>query len=111
MSTTLLHETIAALPGVSTKPGRFGSIRYMIGRRELGHVHGASHLDLPLPRHLRDELVAAGRVEPHRFLPESGWATRPLRTVSDVHEAIALLRAQYERARATGRYEVPGEDG
>lgn len=111
MTPSDLHDTVSGWPGVSTEPGRFGSLRYMVGRRELGHVHGTSHLDLPLPRSLRDELVAADRVAPHRFVPDSGWATRPLRNAADIEEAIGLLRAQYERARATGRYEVPPEDG
>jgi hypothetical protein len=106
-----MQQAVLAWPGVTTKPGRFGSTRYLVGRRELGHVHDDGHLDLPLPRALRDELVRAGRAEPHRFVPDSGWATRQLRSDADVDDAIALLRDQYERARRTGRYDVPLDEG
>jgi hypothetical protein len=30
---------------VTVEEGRFGSTRFMLGRRELGHVHGSSILD------------------------------------------------------------------
>lgn len=106
-----IHQEVTAWPGVSTEPGRFGSVRYLVGRRELGHVHGAHHLDLPFPRRLRDALLAEGRVEEHRFVPESGWATRVLRDERDIDDAILLLREQYERALARTTWDAPSETG
>jgi Family of unknown function (DUF5519) len=73
-----LHEALTAWDGVTTGPGRFGSIVYYFGKREIGHVHGNSHADIPLPTRIRNELVEAGRAEPHHFLPNSGWVSAPL---------------------------------
>jgi hypothetical protein len=106
-----IHEAVLGWPGVSSEPGRFGSTRYLVGRRELGHVHGIHHLDLPLPRRLRDALIAEGRVTRHRFVPDSGWATRELRDEHDVDDAIDLLRQQYDRALAGRLPEAIDGDG
>jgi hypothetical protein len=106
-----IHDEVTSWPGVTTEPGRFGSVRYLVGRRELGHLHGAHHLDLPYPRRIRNELIAAGRVEEHRFVPASGWATRVLAGDDDVDDAIRLLREQYERAVAGQTWEAPAERG
>ena len=50
-----LAEEITGWEGVSLEPGRFGSTRFMIGRRELGHLHGDSVLDMPLPPAMKAE--------------------------------------------------------
>jgi hypothetical protein len=60
-------------------------------------LHG-SIADLPFPRRIRDELVAAGRARPHHVLPNSGWVTAPMRTDSEVATVIELFRHNYERA-------------
>ncbi len=78
---------------------RFGGIEFRIGRRELGHLHEFI-ADLPFPRHVRDELVAAGNARPHHVLPDSGWITVPMRTASDVRGVIDLFHLNYNRARA-----------
>ena len=56
------RERIAAevesWPGVETGPGRFGSLRFVIGRRELGHLHGDRIADLPLrPQTARQQMA------------------------------------------------------
>jgi hypothetical protein len=92
---------VAALawPGVSAHPHRFGGTEYRYGeRREIGHCHGDELVDIPLPTRLRDEVIAAGRAEPHHVLPDSGWISRWLRRPEDVDEAIALLRLSYDVA-------------
>jgi hypothetical protein len=83
--------------GVTTHEHRFGGIEFRVGRRELGHLH-RSFADLPFPRRVREELVAAGRARPHHILPDSGWVTVPMRTASEVANVIDLFRANYERA-------------
>jgi predicted DNA-binding protein (MmcQ/YjbR family) len=45
-----------------------------------------------------DEIVAAGRVEPHHVLPESGWISFYLRQPTDVERAIGLFRQSFELA-------------
>lgn len=92
-------EEVLSWPGVRVEPGRFGSVRLLVGRRELGHLHGDELADIPFPRAVRDRLVAEGRVVPHGPLPDSGWASRYLRTEDDVRAVIALLRLQYDRGR------------
>jgi Luciferase len=108
MSAPSPDETIAVAvlgwPGVEAAPHRFGGTEFRLGRRELGHLHGSRVADLPLPRHLRDELIASGRAQVHRWRPDSGWVTIPLTSEQAATEVIELLRGAYERAqRARGR--------
>jgi hypothetical protein len=91
-------DEVTSWPGVETGPGRFGAVQIRLGRRELGHLHGDHLADIPFTRAIRDRLVAEGRVVPHRPLPDSGWASRPIRSAEDVEAVIELLRMQYDRA-------------
>lgn len=93
-------DTVTAWPGVSAGPHRFAGVELTLGRRELGHIHegGAPIADLPFPRRVRDELLAEGRVRRHYVLPDSGWATAPLRSADDVANVIDLFRLNYDRA-------------
>ncbi len=77
---------------------KVGRGSYRLRRREIGHVHGDSLVDIPFPKKLRDELVATGRAEPHHVLPKSGWVTIYLSQASDVDRAIELLRLSFETA-------------
>ena len=91
-----VRQAVASWEGVTTHDHRFGGVEFRLGRRELGHLH-RSFADLPFPRRIRDELVRTGRAKPHHILPESGWVTVPMRTVTEVQNVIALLRENYER--------------
>jgi len=86
--------------GVSTAPGRFGEIEFFVGGHMIGHVHGDVMADIPFPGELRDELVAAGRVEPHHRFPDSDWTTRYLRTDADAAAVVELIRLNYDRVTA-----------
>ena len=85
--------------GVAAAPHRFGGTEYRLGRREIGHVHGDSLVDIPFPKKVRDELVAAQRAEPHHILPESGWVSIFLQQEADVERAIELLRYSFDIAK------------
>ena len=85
---------------VTESPHRFGGIEFRLGRRELGHLHGDRMADLPFPRRVRDELVTAGRAEPHHVLPDSGWVTRRVRGPEDVEAIVELFRLSYGQAVA-----------
>jgi len=90
---------LTAWPGVSARPHRFGGTEFVHGeRREIGHIHGDSLVDIPLPTRLRDEVVAAGRAQPHHILPDTGWISFYLRQPEDVPAAIALFRLSYDVA-------------
>lgn len=96
----LIVAEVASWEGVTSAPHRFGGTELRYGRRELGHLHGDRLADLPFPRRVRDELVAAGRARPHHVLPESGWVSRWMDDDADAGEVVALFRLSYERARA-----------
>jgi hypothetical protein len=92
-----VRAAVGSWEGVTMQEHRFGGIEFRLGRRELGHLHGTI-ADLPFPRSVRDELIAAGRATPHHVLPDSGWVTAPMRTASEVAGVIDLFRQSYERA-------------
>jgi hypothetical protein len=89
---------VGAWPGVERAPHRFGGTELRLGKRELGHLHGDRLADLPFPRRVRDELVAAGRARPHHVLPDSGWVSFRIESADDVERAIELFRLAYDRA-------------
>jgi hypothetical protein len=90
-----ITAAVTAWPGVAVQPHRFGGVEYVIGRREIGHMHGDHLVDIPFPKKVRDEIVAAGRAWPHHILPETGWVSYYLRQESDVEQAIALLKESF----------------
>ena len=92
-----INETVTPWAGVEAFPHRFGGTEYRYGRKEMGHVHGDRLADLPLPRKLRDEVIAAGRAQPHHVLPETGWVSCWMTTSEDVDGVIELFRMQHER--------------
>ena len=94
---------VGSWPGVQMGPHRFGGVEFRLGRRELGHLHGDRIADLPFPRRVRDELIAAGRARPHHVLPDSGWVTVSLGEPEDIDKVIELFRLSYERARRARR--------
>jgi Family of unknown function (DUF5519) len=91
---------------VTESTHRFGGIEFRLGRRELGHLHGDHKADLPFARRIRDELVAAGRAQPHHVLPDSGWVTRRVHGPEDVEAIVELFRLSHERAVAA-RSRIP----
>ncbi len=91
-------ETLSAWEGLSISPHRFGGWEFRLGRREIGHIHGDSLLDIPFPKKIRDEIVSAGEAQPHHILPETGWVSFYLREPADVDRALGLLKRSYEIA-------------
>jgi len=93
-------EAVGQWEGVTIAPRRFGAKEFCLGKRELGHIHGDRLVDIPFPKPVRDEVVAAGEAEPHHILPKSGWVSLFLRTESDVERAIRLLERSFSLASA-----------
>ena len=93
-----ITKTLISWDGVSTAPHRFGGVEYLLGSRELGHIHGDHLVDIPFPKKIRDEIVNSGLAEPHHILPETGWVSCYLREEDDVQKVIALLQRSYEIA-------------
>jgi len=93
-----IYETALSWPAVTAHPHRFGGTEFRLGKRELGHVHSDHLVDIPFPRKVRDDIIAAGRAEPHHVLPSSGWISFYLNKPDDIERAIALLRQSFELA-------------
>jgi hypothetical protein len=99
-------ETVTAWPGVRLDRNARGGLAFMIGRRELGHLHGDHALHTGFPRKVWAELKEQGRIVDHPVFPgKPGPAARALETEDDVRDAIALLRLNYDRVVA--RYGLP----
>lgn len=94
----LITQTVLTWDGMAVQPHRFGGVEYVFGTREVGHIHGDYLVDIPFPTKVRNELVAAGRANPHHLLADSGWISFYVRTPADVDQAVALLRLSYEIA-------------
>ena len=95
-----IEEALLSYSELKAQPHRFGGTEYRLGRREIGHVHGDYLVDIPFPKKVRNELVAAGRAEPHHILPQSGWVSIFLDGPADVDRAIELLRYSFQLANS-----------
>ena len=93
-----IHDAVLSWPSVEAKPHRFGGTEYVIGKREIGHIHGDWLVDIPLPTKVRNEVIASGKAEAHHILPESGWISKYLRESKDVDEAVELFKLSYDIA-------------
>jgi len=91
-------DTLLTWDGMETHPHRFGGTEFRIGRREIGHIDGDVLVDIPFPKKVRDEIVAAGDAKPHHVLPDSGWVSFYLHDEGDIERAIALLKRSYDIA-------------
>lgn len=91
---------VTSWPGVTTDRGRFGETEFFVEGEMIGHVHGDQMADIPFPRALRDELVAAGRARPHHIHPDSGWTTLYIETDTDADTVVDLIRLNYDRMTA-----------
>jgi hypothetical protein len=91
-------DTLLTWNGMEAHPHRFGGTEFRIGKREIGHIHGDSLVDIPFPKKVRDEIVAAGEANPHHILPETGWVSFYLREEGDIERVIDLLKRSYEIA-------------
>jgi hypothetical protein len=94
-----ITQTVTGWEGVTVHPHRFGGVEYVIGKREIGHIHGDHWVDIPFPKKVRDEILQAKQAQPHHVLPETGWVSLPLQQPQDVEQAISLLAESYKIAR------------
>ena len=102
----LIYDAVSTWPDVQAHPHRFGGTEYRLASREIGHIHGDHLVDIPFPKRVREEVVAAGRAERHHLLPETGWVSFYLREPGDAERAVELLRLSFELAleqKARGR--------
>jgi hypothetical protein len=91
----LINAALMQWPDVKSGKHRFGGLEWRLRKSEIGHIHGDAQVDITFPSKIRDELVAAGRADPHHIYPEIG-ITFYLNAPSDVDRAIELLRLSYD---------------
>ena len=86
---TTIERKVKSWPGVMTGDTGRGGLQFSYGRVELGHLHGSSFADLPFPKKVRDQLIAARRASVHDPLPMLG-ETDP--SESEALESIGAWR-------------------
>ena len=86
-------------PGTTSEPGRFASVAFRYGKREIGHVHRDRIADLPVTPEMRESLLAKGRARPHRA-GSRGYISYPIRDEEDVSAVLEILVHNYDRAKA-----------
>lgn len=94
--TDAVRRELLADPEVTEGSHRFGGVVFHLRGHELGHLHGETVADLPLPPHIRDELVASGRLSPAHVEDGSDWVSRPVAGPADVAAVVELFRISHE---------------
>lgn len=95
--TKLLEAQVASWPNVSVASHRFGGREFRFQKAEIGHVHFWGDVDIPFPSKIHDILIADGRVQRHRWVPDSGWVTFRMSSADDLDRALWLMRLSYLR--------------
>jgi len=102
MNDELLAEVereVLIWPGTTSEPGRFDSVAFRYGKREIGHVHRDRIADLPVTAEAREDVLAKGRARPHRA-GSKGYISYPMENQEDVAAVLEILGWNYDRARA-----------
>jgi predicted DNA-binding protein (MmcQ/YjbR family) len=94
-----IQSEVSQWDGITSGSHRFGGLEFKLANREIGHVHGDQLVDIPLPKRVRDEVVASAQADPHHVLPRSGWVSVYLNQPGDVERAIEILRRSYAIAK------------
>jgi hypothetical protein len=94
---------VTSWDGVEAGPGRRGEFGFRVGRREIGHLHGDHAAHFFFGKERWAELAAQGRIVEHPVFPgRQGPAARRIEDDADVDDVIALMRLNYEDAKARG---------
>jgi len=104
-----ITDEVTSWPGVETADGSWGAFCFMVGKAELGHLHGDRSAHFVFPKDIWAELREQGRIEDHPMFPgKPGICARKIENDDDVRDVIALLRINYDRAVA--KQGLPSED-
>ena len=89
MTAERIRAEVGAWPGVTTQPGNFGATAFVVGKRELGHLHGDRTAHFAFPKRVATELREQGRIGPHPVFPDSvGMAARSIESEADVDDVM-----------------------
>ncbi len=94
-----VEREVLTWPGTTSGPGRFSSVAFRYGKREIGHVHRDRIADLPVTQEMRKYLLARGRARPHRA-GSRGYISYPVEDREDVASVLEVLGRNYDRAKA-----------
>src|ERR671932_735185 len=94
-----VEREVLGWPGTTSEPGRFHSVTFRYGRREIGHVHRDRVADLPVTPKMREDLLAKGRARPHRA-GSRGYVSYPVETMEDAASVLEIRGQSYDRAKA-----------
>jgi Family of unknown function (DUF5519) len=99
-----IQKEILSWPNVTAELHRFGGIEFRVNKREMGHIHGESLVDLPFPMKIRNDLVNSGRASPHHVLPKSGWVSYWINKNKEQQEheisvVVELFKMRYEQLK------------
>jgi hypothetical protein len=98
-----IQKEISSWPNVTAEPHRFGGVEFRVNKREMGHMHGESLVDLPFPMKIRNDLINSGRVSPHHVLPRSGWVSywinQDKEQKHEISAVIELFKMRYEQLK------------
>ncbi|MDQ3863053.1 MAG: DUF5519 family protein [Actinomycetota bacterium] len=94
-----VEREVLTWPGTTSGPGRFSSVAFRYGKREIGHVHRDRIADLPVTPEARKGLLAKSRARPHRA-GSKGYISYPMENREDVSAVLEILGQNYDRAKA-----------
>lgn len=94
-----VERQVLGWPGTTSESGRFRSVAFRYGKREIGHVHRDRIADLPVTQEMREEVLSKGRARPHRA-GSKGYISYPVDDGEDVSAVLDILGRNYERAKA-----------
>ena len=94
-----VEREVLGWPGTTSESGRFHSVAFRYGKREIGHVHRDRIADLPVTPEMREEVLAKGRAKPHRA-GSKGYISYPVEDNEDISAVLDILGLNYERAKA-----------
>ncbi len=97
---TEIVQAVNAWPGIHSAPHRFGGVEFMLGTREIGHIHGNYLVDITFTNAIRAQLVAEGKAEHHHIYPDTGLISYHISSDKDAYQALWLLRLSYLRTLA-----------
>jgi hypothetical protein len=103
-----IERGVLGWPGTTSEAGRFDSVAFRYGRREIGHVHRDRIADLPVTPEMREDLLAKGRARPHRA-GSRGYISYPVENTGDVASVLDILRRNYDRAKAAAERRVASQ--
>lgn len=92
---------VGSWPGVDLDDGELGELAFLVGGREIGHLHGDHVAHFGFPKSTWTALHAEGRIEHHPVFPNAkGPGARRIESDDDARDVIALFRLGYDRVVA-----------